>query len=67
MTGGLCTYFQKGEQHYYADRSLVFDYGVYETMIFTCNEQGEVTDWTEVYCDRTGKSLAACVNEFLAS
>ena len=63
-TGGQYTIFQKGENFFYADRSFVPYTGI-ETMIFPCDEEGTVTDWTELYCDRSGKSLESCVKEFL--
>jgi hypothetical protein len=25
---------------------------LYETMVFTCDEDGTVNDWSEVFCDR---------------
>lgn len=63
MTGGTCCVFKKGEKFFYADRSYVPYVGM-ETMIFPCDKDGNVTSWTEVYCDRT-KSLDNCVKEFL--
>lgn len=63
-TGGQYTVFQKGENFFYADRSYV-PYTGMETMIFPCDKEGNVTSWTEVYCDRTFKSLESCVKEFL--
>lgn len=65
VTGGECTHFEHKGQHYYADRSFVHDYHCIETMIFKCDENENVTDWSELYCDRTGKSLTACVEEFV--
>jgi len=65
MTGGQCTVFQKGENFYYADCSFVPYIGL-ETMIFHCDKDGNVTSWTELYCDRSGQSLEDCVKEFLA-
>ena len=65
MTGGQCTVFQKGENYYYADRSYVPYVGI-ETMIFPCDKEGEVTSWAELYCDRSGKNLKDCINEFLS-
>ena len=64
FTGGQYTVFQKGKDFFYADRSHVPDIGI-ETMIFPSNAEGEVTSWTEVYADRSRKSLKECVNEFL--
>lgn len=64
MTGGECCVFEKDGNWYYADKSYVPYCGM-ETMIFECNEQGEVTSWTELYCDRSGLSLEECIEEFL--
>lgn len=66
MTGGTCCVFKKGENFFYADRSWVSYLACFETMIFPANEDGEVTDWGDLYCDRSGKSLDRCVEEFLA-
>jgi hypothetical protein len=37
-------------------------------MIFESNENGEVTNWSEVYCRRnidvTRENLLKCINEF---
>ena len=65
MTGGQCAVFQKGENYYYADRSCV-PYAGIETMIFSCDKEGAVTDWSELYCDRSGMSLEDCIKEFLS-
>lgn len=40
-----------------------------ECMIFEANESGEVTDWSELYCDRSmdkvsKENLILCINEF---
>lgn len=64
FTNGVCCVFQKGEEFFYADCSPVPFIGP-ETMIFPCDKDGNVTSWTEVYCDRTLKSLDDCVKEFL--
>lgn len=65
MTGGQYTVFKKGEKFFYADRSYVPFTGM-ETMIFPCNEEGTVTSWIELYCDRSGMTLEGCIKEFLA-
>ena len=63
-TGGNCCIFKKSNEYYYADKSFVPYTGV-ETMIFKYDfENQEVLDWTDLYCDRTGKSLEACIEEF---
>lgn len=64
-TGGDCCVFQKGEDFFYADRSFV-PYTGMETMIFPCDSEGNVTDWGELYCDRSGQSLEKCIKEFLS-
>lgn len=64
-TGGQYCIFQKGKDLFRADRSYVPFTGM-ETMIFPCDKKGQVTSWSEVYCDRSGKSLIDCVKEFLA-
>lgn len=65
VTGGEYANFEHKGQHFYADRSYVRDYCCIETMIFQCDEKGKVTNWGELYCDRTGKSLADCIDEFI--
>lgn len=65
LTGGICCTFKKGENFFYADYSWVNYPGCFETMIFPADKEGKVTSWTEVYCDRSGKSLDRCVEEFL--
>ena len=65
-TGGKYVTFEKDGNYYYADRSWTLDWGM-ETMIFPCNEDGEVSDWSELYCDHSGKSLEECVEEFVKS
>lgn len=63
-TGGNSCVFEHKGAYYFADKSYVPFCGI-ETMIFRCNEKGEVTDWGELYCDRSGKSLDSCITEFL--
>ena len=65
FTGGTYCVFQKGEDFFYADRSFTCDHGL-ETMIFPCDKEGIVTDWDDVYCDNSGKSLMDCIEEFLS-
>ena len=36
---------------YYVDSVETSDCGL-ETMVFKCDENGEVTDWTDLYCER---------------
>lgn len=64
-TGGHNCVFQKGKDFFYADCSFVPYIGE-ETMIFPCDAEGNVTDWCELYCDRSGQSLEQCIKEFLS-
>ena len=64
--GGQSCIFRKGDKHYYADKSFIpyTSYGL-ETMIFEYDfENQNVPKWDELYTDRTGKSLEACIEEF---
>lgn len=36
--------------YYFVDSCYTLDHG-YETMIFACDENGNVTDWGDLYCD----------------
>ena len=36
--------------YYYVDSRYTFDHG-YETMIFHCNANGQVTDWCDLYAE----------------
>lgn len=65
VNGGKFCVFKKGENYYYADRAYVYDCMCIETMIFPADKEGQVTSWTELYCDRSGKSLEDCIHEFL--
>jgi hypothetical protein len=58
--------FKKGNKYYMADKSFVMDAMCPETMIFPCDENGEVTSWLDVYCDRTDKTLDQCIKEFMS-
>lgn len=62
--------FKKDGELYYADLADLQLYGN-ECMIFPANENGEVTDWSEVYCNRPMSNvdednLLFCINEFCA-
>jgi hypothetical protein len=63
INGGVYCHFNDGENYYYADKAWIG--GCEETMIFPTDKEGQVTSWTELYCDRSGKSLEECINEFL--
>ena len=60
-TGGTCCEFNFKGQCYYADRSYVPYIGT-ETMIFAVID-GKI-DWSELYTNRSSKSLSDCINEF---
>ena len=36
--------------YYYVDSCYTLDHG-YETMVFACDSNGNVTDWGDLYCD----------------
>lgn len=60
------TFFIKGK-YYWADLNTFRDLET-ECMIFESNENGEVTNWSEVYCRRnidvTRENLLKCIDEF---
>lgn len=64
VNGGVFCVFEHNGNHYYADRAYVPFTGL-ETMIFPCDEEGQVTDWGDLYCDRSGMTLEECVEEFI--
>lgn len=55
------------DKYYWADLNTFSDLET-ECMIFESNENGEVTNWNEVYCRRnidvTRENLLKCINEF---
>lgn len=61
------TFFLDGK-YYWADLNTFYDLET-ECMIFKSNKNGNVTDWTEVYCRRnidvTRENLLKCINEFI--
>lgn len=61
QTGGNYCEFQYKGKSYYADKSYIPYIGT-ETMIFE-SINGQV-DWSELYTDRTNKSLSDCIHEF---
>lgn len=65
-TGGQSCIFKMGDEYYYADKSFIpYTWYGWETMIFEYDfENQKVPEWNELYADRTGKSLEACVEEF---
>lgn len=57
-------------KYYWADLNTISKYEPEtECMIFPSDENGCVTDWTEVYCRRgidvTRKNLLECIHEFV--
>lgn len=65
-TGGMSSIFKHNGKYYYADKSFIpYSYYGWETMIFPYDfEKQEVSDWGELYEDRTGKSLEDCIEQF---
>ena len=67
QTGGWYTLFSKNGEHYYADLSDTPDRGP-ECMIFSCDEDGKVTDWNDVYSevfdDMNIRHLSQCIRNF---
>ena len=55
--------FEFKGKYYWADKSYVPFIGP-ETMIFPSDSEGNVTDWDDLYCDRTDMSLEECIEEF---
>ena len=41
---------QVNRNYYWVDSCLTMDHG-YETMIFPCDRNGNVTDWIDLYCE----------------
>lgn len=65
-TNGQSCIFRKDDKYYYADKSFMpFTYYGNETMIFEYDFKNQkVSEWDELYTDRTGKSIEACIEEF---
>ncbi len=66
VTNGESCIFKNGDKYYYADKSFIpfTQYG-YETMIFEYDFKNQkVSDWIELFADRTNKSLKDCIEEF---
>jgi hypothetical protein len=67
--GGFCCVFEHKGNYYYADIANTFDAGP-ECMIFSCDENGKVTSWLELYANRdvsvTVDDLCRCIDEFVA-
>lgn len=63
--GGEYCFFSVNGKEYYADKAYVPDFMCQETMIFPAKDK-KVTDWGELYCDRTNKPLKDCIKEFIS-
>lgn len=68
--GAISALFEEDGKWYYADLADIPLYGN-ECMIFKANDSGEVTDWSEAYCNRSMSSvdednLLFCIKEFCA-
>ena len=48
--GSLTNVVEYKGNYYYIDSCFTADHG-YETMVFPCDEKGNVTDWGELYCE----------------
>lgn len=51
ITGGYRTIISNGENHFCIDTCFTDDYGN-ESMVFMCDENGQVTDWSDLDCRR---------------
>ena len=70
-TGGINCVFQHDNNYYYADASPLPFTNIIECMIFHSDEDGNVNDWSELYCDKIPYEdeipesfLLNCINEF---
>lgn len=64
-TYGVKVVIKIGHQSYYlVDKADIFDVG-WETMIFECDKEGNVSNWLELYTDRTNKPILDCITEFV--
>ena len=67
MSGGYSAYFKYKNKYYYADISCTLDCGN-ECMIFSADENENVTDWTDLYCNHnvfiSEDDLIKCIKEF---
>lgn len=64
LNSGIFCVFEHNGNHYYADCAHVPFIGL-QTMIFHCDEEGQVTNLGELYCDRSGMTLEECIEEFI--
>ena len=60
---GVGVVIKINQSYYLVDKANTFDVG-WETMVFHCNEAGDIENWQELYTDRTDKSVLDCAKEF---
>lgn len=60
---GVGVVIKVGQSYYLVDKAETLDVG-WETIVFHCDENGEVIDQQELYTDRTDKSVWKCALEF---
>ena len=65
LTKGEMCYFTYAGKHYYASRCITFDKGL-ECMIFPCDENHIVTDWSGLYASY-GPTIQESVLDFISS
>jgi hypothetical protein len=64
LTKGEMCYFTYAGKHYYASRCITFDRGL-ECMIFPCDENHVVTDWSGLYASY-GPTIQESVLDFIS-
>lgn len=64
LTEGEMCYFTYAGKHYYASRCITFDRGL-ECMIFPCDENHIVTDWSELYASY-GPTIQESILDFIS-
>lgn len=67
ITGGYSAHFKHKNNYYYADISWTLNCGN-ECMIFSTDENENVTNWRELYCNRnvciSEDDLMKCIKDF---
>lgn len=63
-TYGVGVVIKMGQSYYLVDKADTLDVG-WETMIFECDKEGNVSNWLELYTDRTDKPILDCITEFV--
>ena len=65
--GLVCAVFSADKKFFYASIAVIPFFGL-ECMIFKCNKNGDVKNWSELYCNRnvelTSECLIKCIKEF---